>query len=44
MLKYVSNTGGGQPVDFEAAILDGFAIDGGLYVPTSLPQVTPQQL
>lgn len=44
MLEYVSNTGGGKPVNFETAILDGFAIDGGLYVPTALPQVTPQQL
>ncbi|WP_133471656.1 threonine synthase [Paraglaciecola marina] len=44
MLEYVSNTGGGKPVNFETAILDGFAIDGGLYVPTALPQVSPQQL
>ena len=28
MLKYVSNTGGGDAVDFETAILDGFAADG----------------
>lgn len=44
MLKFVSNTGGGQPVDFETAILDGFAVDGGLYVPESIPQISQEQL
>jgi len=39
-IKYISNTGGGQPVNFEQAILDGFAIDGGLYVPEILPQIS----
>jgi len=39
MLKYVSNKGGGNPVDFETAILDGFAVDGGLYVPETLPEI-----
>ena len=38
MIKYVSNTGGGNAVDFETAILDGFAADGGLYVPKELPK------
>lgn len=44
MLQFVSNKGGGKPVDFETAILDGFAIDGGLYVPETLPKVTEDQL
>ncbi len=44
MLQYISNTGGGAPVDFETAILDGFAIDGGLYVPERLPKISNQQL
>lgn len=44
MLQYVSNKGGTQAVDFETAILDGFAADGGLYVPESLPQVSLDQL
>ena len=44
MIQYVSNTGGGTPVDFETAILDGFASDGGLYVPTYLPTITMEQL
>lgn len=44
MLKFVSNKGGGEPVDFETAILDGFAVDGGLYVPEELPEITLNQL
>jgi len=44
MLQYVSNKGGGKPVDFETAIIDGYAIDGGLYVPESLPKITLDQL
>ncbi|MFK7934974.1 MAG: threonine synthase [Saprospiraceae bacterium] len=44
MLKYISNKGGVAPVDFETAILDGFAADGGLYVPERLPQISTQQL
>ena len=44
MLNYVSITGGGTPVDFETAILDGFAADGGLYVPQELPQISIDQL
>ncbi|MCH2022601.1 MAG: threonine synthase [Saprospiraceae bacterium] len=44
MLKYVSNKGGGLPVDFETAILDGFASDGGLYVPEKLPHIPLNKL
>lgn len=44
MLKYVSNTGGGDAVDFETAILDGFAADGGLYVPEELPKISKETL
>lgn len=44
MLQFVSNKGGGKPVDFETAILDGFAVDGGLYVPERLPEITEEQL
>ncbi len=43
-MQYISNKGGGTPVDFETAILDGFAADGGLYVPQHLPQVSFEQL
>lgn len=44
MMRYISNTGGGKPVDFETAILDGFAADGGLYVPETLPHISKKQL
>lgn len=44
MLHYVSNKGGGHPVDFETAILDGFAVDGGLYIPEKLPTISLDQL
>lgn len=44
MIRFVSNTGGGTAVDFETAILDGFAVDGGLYVPETLPDITLEQL
>lgn len=44
MIQFVSNKGGGKPVDFETAILDGFAADGGLYVPEVLPKITKEQL
>ncbi|MCJ8298716.1 MAG: threonine synthase [Pseudomonadales bacterium] len=44
MLKYISNKGGVEPVDFETAILDGFAADGGLYVPQTLPAISAEQL
>ncbi len=40
MIQFVSNRGGGEPVDFETAILAGFAPDGGLYVPTELPKIS----
>jgi len=42
--NYISNKGRGNSVDFETAILDGFANDGGLYVPEQLPKISPQQL
>jgi threonine synthase len=44
MIKYVSNKGGGKAVDFQEAILAGYAPDGGLYVPQRLPQVSTEQM
>ena len=44
MIQYISNLGGGAPVDFETAILNGFASDGGLYVPDTLPKISLEQL
>ena len=44
MIQYLSNLGGTVPVDFETAILDGFASDGGLYVPDRVPKVSKEHL
>lgn len=44
MLQYVSNLGDAPPVDFETAILNGYAPDGGLYVPEHLPQISLEDL
>ncbi len=44
MIQFVSNLGGGMAVDFETAILAGFAPDGGLYVPTELPEISTATL
>ena len=44
MINYISNKGGNQTVDFETAILKGFAADGGLFVPSYLPQISNLQL
>ena len=43
-MDYKSNKGGGSKVNFERAILDGYAIDGGLYVPEYLPKINLEQL
>jgi len=43
-MNFISNTGGGIAVDFETAILDGFASDGGLYVPETIPKISKEQL
>ena len=43
-MQFVSTTGGGSPVDFETAILKGFADDGGLFVPKTLPTISKDQL
>ena len=44
MTHYISTRGGVAPVDFETAVLDGFAADGGLYVPQSIPRISGGQL
>ncbi len=41
-MKYISTRGGCPPVDFEGALLAGLAPDGGLYMPDSWPQISPQ--
>lgn len=44
MIKLVSTRGGVAPVDFETAVLQGFANDGGLFVPESIPRISEEQL
>ena len=43
-MNYVSIKGTSPAVNFEDAILNGFAPDGGLYVPEQLPQVSIETL
>jgi threonine synthase len=44
MTNYVSTRGGVPPVDFETAVLQGFAADGGLFVPQTIPRITDEKL
>lgn len=44
MIKFVSTRGSIQPVNFDEAVLQGFAADGGLFVPDSIPVLTADQL
>jgi len=44
MTQFVSTRGGVAPVDFETAVLQGFAADGGLFVPETIPQVSEARL
>jgi threonine synthase len=44
MTRFVSTRGGITPVSFDEAVLQGFAADGGLFVPESIPKVTAGQL
>jgi threonine synthase len=44
MVRYVSSRGGVPPCDFEQALLDGLAADGGLYLPESWPRLDRDRL
>jgi threonine synthase len=44
MIKYTSTKGGISPVVFDEAVLQGFAEDGGLFVPEVIPTITAKQL
>ena len=44
MIKFVSTRGGISPVSFDEVVLSGFAADGGLYVPETIPKVTLEQI
>lgn len=43
-MRFVSTRGEAPPVDFETAVLQGYAPDGGLYVPERIPQVSRETL
>lgn len=43
-MKYTSTRDGSLCVTFETALCSGYAPDGGLFVPTSLPHVSQQTL
>lgn len=44
MIKFISTTGGIDPVEFDEAVLQGFAADGGLFVPERIPVISAKQL
>jgi threonine synthase len=44
MVRYVSSRGGVRPCDFEQALLDGMAADGGLYLPERWPRFDREQI
>lgn len=44
MIRYVSTKGGISPVSFDEAVLQGFAADGGLFVPETIPVISINQL
>lgn len=43
-MNYISIKGESPVVNFEEAVLAGYAPDGGLYVPESLPKVSYEML
>ncbi len=43
-MQYISTRGVAPKLDFKGALLAGLASDGGLYVPESIPQYSPQQI
>jgi threonine synthase len=44
MISYVSTRGGVLPQPFDEAVLQGFAADGGLFVPEAIPTLSMDQL
>ena len=43
-MNYISTRGKAPALGFEDVVLAGLASDGGLYVPETIPQFTPQQI
>lgn len=43
-MKYISTRQNSQPLNFEEVVLQGLAVDGGLYVPEFFPTFSPSEL
>jgi threonine synthase len=43
-MKYISTRGQAAALNFEDVVLAGLASDGGLYVPDTIPQFSPQEI
>ncbi|MBJ6726735.1 threonine synthase [Geomesophilobacter sediminis] len=43
-MKYISTRGNIAPINFKEAVMMGLATDGGLLLPESIPQVSPETL
>jgi len=43
-MKYISTRGNAPELNFEDVIITGLATDGGLYVPETWPQLSPDQI
>ena len=43
-MKYESSRGGSRDSSFESVLFSGYAPDGGLYVPASVPRLSVDQL
>lgn len=43
-MKYISTRGTGEERSFQEVLLAGLADDGGLYVPSELPQFSPEKI
>jgi threonine synthase len=43
-MRYISTRGEGTPLDFVEVMLAGLARDGGLYVPETWPQLSPETI
>lgn len=43
-MRYISTRGTAPALSFEEAMLTGLARDGGLYVPETIPTLTPEQI
>ena len=43
-MKYISTRGNDGPLGYEEVLLSGLARDGGLYLPTSYPRFSDEEI